>query len=290
MAPMGANQDHRFVLDEILRRQHGVITRAQALACGLTPGFLRHQVNARRWRRLRPGIFATFTGPLPRPARLWAAVLAAGRGACLSHESAAELQGLADPVEPIHITVPGDRTVRRIPGVRIHRSARVAASVHPVREPPQTRIEETVLDLTQTAPDLTTAYDWIARAVGARRTTPRLLLAALARRPKMRRRRELREGLGDVAAGCLSVLERSYRRDVELAHGLPRADRQVPVATRRRRNYLDARYREYTTRVELDGRAAHPYGQRFRDMKRDNAGVRAGDATLRCHRPDCTIP
>ena len=40
-------------------------------------------------------------------------------------------------------------------------------------------------------------------------------------------------------------------------------------------------YREYRTRVELDGQAAHPAHERWRDRRRDNAVVVDGDRVLR---------
>jgi very-short-patch-repair endonuclease len=286
-------------ITSIVRRQHGVVARAQALAAGVSRGAIRGSLAAGRWQRIYPGVYATFSGPIPRLARLWAAVLAAGPGAILSHQSAAELIGLlegprtpARPApargldeSPIHLTVPHGRKVVAVPGVVVHRSRNIDEIRHPSREPPQTRVEETVLDLAETARGLEEAYGFLARAVNARLTTPDHLLHAMGRRRRMRDRRLLREGLGDIAAGCRSVLELSYLRDVERAHGLPAGERDVRVARvdrgTRRRNYLDVRYRAYRVLVELDGEAAHPYHQRFRDRNRDNAAVVAGNTPLR---------
>jgi hypothetical protein len=63
----------------------------------------------------------------PRAALLWAAVLKAGPGAALSHETAAELHGLTcKPAPLIHVTVPAGRRVEPVPGLIVHRSARIA--------------------------------------------------------------------------------------------------------------------------------------------------------------------
>ena len=137
------------------------------------------------------------------------------------------------------------------------------------------------MDLTQTARTLEDAYGWIARAVNERRTTAEKLRVVLQSRPRLRWRRALHEGLGDVAAGCRSVLEMAYLRDVERAHGLPTAQRQVEVNRSEGKSYLDVRYGRYATRVELDGLAAHPHHRRFRDMDRDNFAVAAGETPLR---------
>jgi hypothetical protein len=272
------------VFEELCRVQHGVISRAQALACGLTVKVIESKLRSRRWQRLYPGVFATFTGSLGRQSRLWAALLRAGDGATLSHETAAEVAGLTDPPAvdaPIHITVPDRRRVTRIRGVVLHRSSRVDIARHPSQLPPRTRIEETVVDLTQTTRTLGQALSWLTRAVGARLTTAARLRKTIADRSKVRWRRYLNEALLDVETGCHSMLELRYYRTVERAHGLPRGTRQAPVINGTRRTYDDVHYKEYRTVVELDGRAAHPDSDRWRDMRRDNASVEAGRSVLR---------
>jgi hypothetical protein len=270
------------VLDDQRKSQCGVVTRLQALAAGLTDEAIEANLVAGRWRRLHRGVYATFSGPPPRRAQLWAAVLCAGRDALLSHESAAELMGLLDrPSTLIHVTVPHSRTVHRIPGVVIHRSRRAHLVRHPTRAPPQSRVEETVLDLAQTAASLDDAVAWLAKAVGARQTTPARLAICLRGRPRLRWRAALSAALADVATGCHSPLELAYLREVERAHGLPRADRQAMRARRGGRRYDDVLYRAYRTRVELDGRAAHPEPARRRDRRADNDAVLSGDRPLR---------
>lgn len=228
-----------------------------------------------------------FTGPLPRISRLWAVVLRAGAGAVLSHETAAELCGLIDrPSSAVHVSVPHARRPVRTPGVVVHRTDRAQLGRHPTRMPPQTRVEHTVVDLTQTARCLEDAMAWIAGAVGARLTTPARLAAVLRERPRARWRRELSATLDDVAIGSHSLLELHYLRKVERPHGLPTADRQLrsrqsDLSTADGTVIMNVRYRRYRTVVELDGRAAHPDRLRFRDMRRDNAAVAEGRMPLR---------
>jgi hypothetical protein len=120
---------------------------------------------------------------------------------------------------------------------------------------------------------------WLARAVGARLTTPDRLAAALARRGRVRWRRPLLAALSDVDDGCHSLLEWHYLNRVERPHGLPRADRQSPTMGVRRR-YRDVHYREYRTVVELDGRVAHPEHRRSLDRQRGNAETEDGNQPL----------
>jgi hypothetical protein len=84
------------VFDEVVRGQAGIITRYQAIAVGHSTATVRARLDSGRWQRIFTGVYATFSGPLPRHSLLWAAVLRAGPGAALSHETAAELAGLVD--------------------------------------------------------------------------------------------------------------------------------------------------------------------------------------------------
>jgi very-short-patch-repair endonuclease len=270
------------VWQELCERQHRVVTRRQALQHGYTSGRIRRRLETGAWRRLSAGVYVTYTGPIPRIALLWAAVLAAGPGAMLSHDTAAELVGLSDePADVIHVTVPAERRGRGMSGVRTHQSIRAGDAQHPTRLPPQTRIEETVVDLTEAATTAEQAIAWIIRACARRLTTVERLRDAFAARKKLRWRGPIAVVLEDVQDGCQSMLELAYLRKVERAHGLPVAQRQVIRVRRGGRWYDDVRYTKYCTVVELDGQAAHPVDARDRDSFRDNAGAVAGLATLR---------
>ena len=101
-------------------------------------------------------------------------------------------------------------------------------------------------------------------------------------RKKMRWRRELVVALGDVGEGALSLLEYRYVHRVERPHGLPAARRQVRIRQRTGNRYLDNLYEEYgVVRRRLDGTAAHPADEQWRDKRRDNANAVLGIVTLR---------
>jgi very-short-patch-repair endonuclease len=262
--------------------QSGVVTRAQALASGLTIEAIRAHVRAGRWQPLFRSTYATFSGPVPRECVLWSAVLCAGAGAALSHQSAAEVSGLVDiPHTPIHVVVPSERRVSPVPGVVVHRSCRVGRARHPSRMPPRTRIEETVVDLVDTSACLEQALGWIARACSRRLTRPERIAETVATRTRVRWRGELLAALSDVANGAHSSLELRYLRDVERVHRLPTGSRQYTVVRSGGRFYDDVRYPDFGVTVELDGRAAHADEVRWRDMRRDNASVVAGRRVLR---------
>jgi predicted transcriptional regulator of viral defense system len=267
---------------ELAAAQGGVLTRAQALSGGLTPTILRFRLERGRWQRLETGVYAVFSGPPGRRTVLWGAVLRSGPGAVLSYQTAAELAGLTDrPSSLIHITVPGDRYVERIPGIVIHRSSRVSQARHPVLAPPRTRLEETVLDLAGAAATLDDACGWITRALGRRLTTQAELHEAMALRAKLRWRRQLAQAMTAEWGGVHSSLEYRYLRDVERPHLLPHGVRQARAQQGRGAIYRDVLYEQFALAVELDGRVAHPGDQRWPDIQRDNAAAADGILTLR---------
>lgn len=145
-----------------------------------------------------------------------------------------------------------------------------------------TRVEDTVLDLVAAASTVGNAIDAVLRACQRRMTTAARLGQSARKRKKLGRRRLLLDVLADVRARVLSVLERNYRRDVEVAHGLPCGARNRAEGVSGRRRYRDVRYRKFRLVVELDGQAAHPAHDQDRDDVRDNELVEIeGTATLR---------
>lgn len=270
-------------LGNLARHQSGVISRSQALRAGLSTDMIRFRVSSGRWRQIHPGVYATFSGVPGRGARLWAAVLSAGTGAMLSHETAGELHRLVDkPTDLIYVTVPRERRIIAAEGVSLYRSARALEAVQGHTYPPRTKIEETVLDLTQTAATFDDVCGWVTRAFARDLTDETRLRAAMGMRPKLRWRADLHELIAAAADGDHSVLEYRYDRDVERAHGLPEARRQVPfVGPGGRRGRRDRIYEDYEVVVELDGRLAHPDDNAWRDKARDNAAAADGKQTLR---------
>lgn len=276
-------------LRELARGQAGVITSKQAAEAGLTRPALDWQLRTARWQQPWRGVYALFSGQPGREAVLWAAVLRAGPGAMLSHQTAAELARISDkPGAALHVTVPSARRVRPIAGVVVHRSIYVAQSRHPSLLPPRTRVEDTVLDLVGVSATFDDACGWLTRALGRGLTTEARMRAAMAARGRMRWRGELGQVLADAAGGVHSVLEFRYHRDVERAHCLPPAVRQARVVRGRRTQYRDALYPRYRVVAELDGRLAHPGDARWRDIRRDNAAAADGLVTLRYGWADVT--
>jgi very-short-patch-repair endonuclease len=277
--------DCRYVTDA----QAGVLSREQALRTGVSPGTVRARVRAGHWQRLQRGVYATFTGEPGWEAQLWAALRRVGPNAVLSHYTAAEQARLITQHSgAIHVTVPRQQHVRPVPGVVVHRSSRIEFALHIGTLPPRTRLEETTLDLTQSSRTVDDALAWLARACGARLTTPDRLRKVMDSRARLRWRRELAVALDDITDGAHSILELRYLRRVERPHRLPHAKRQVRITSGRRTRYRDAVYADFGLVVETDGVVAHPLEERWRDQHRDNAAAVDGLVTMRYSWTDVT--
>lgn len=269
--------------------QVGVVSRRQLLACGLPESLARDQVLCGRWRRVFPGIWLTFTGPIPARARVWAAVLACGDGAVAAGPTALALAGATDrePDGVIHVSVPHRRRVRGPSGVRVSRRRDLDRVSLSAASPPRVRLEPAVLDVADAQARASSVIGLVMSVIQSRRTTAQRLRDELATRSRHRWRGLLSDLLGDVEAGIQSPLECRYVTGVARAHGLPAArHNHRDLDDRGRARYRDADYVGQGVVVELDGRSAHPATQAFRDRARDNAVAAAGGVPLRYGWPE----
>ncbi|HET7398949.1 MAG TPA: type IV toxin-antitoxin system AbiEi family antitoxin domain-containing protein [Intrasporangium sp.] len=261
--------------------QGGVVSRAQALAAGLSGKTIECHLATGRWLRLHPGVYLTRPGRDDWEMRAVAALLHAGPGAALSHLSAAHVWSLVRQApHPIEVVVPASRRVVAVDGVQVRRSRHASARIDPHGWPHRTTAEDTVLDLALGRP-LDQAIALAAKAIDLRITSMDRLARALEQRPRQGHRSLLLEVLHDVESGAESPAEVRYVRDVERAHGLPPGRSQTPMAGGRRR---DREYEEWGVVVEIDGRLGHDgWGAVQRDGQRDRAATVGGRTTLRCY-------
>jgi hypothetical protein len=275
-----------------IKAQAGIVSRQQLLRNGTNRMTIVSKVKSGQWRQIHHGVYMTFPGELTRQAELWAAVLYAGRGAILSHETAAEILGITDHrAASIDVTVPAPRRVRASHGATIHTSSVAYHRWRPFPGyPPHTFFDETVIDLVDAAEHLDDAIGWVTRALGRRLTQAPFLMAAMSARKRLRWRREVTEFLESSAEGAESVLEYRYDRDVVAAHGLPAADKQMAFTKANgRKGRRDRAYADYRLLVELDGKQYHGDDRRGADQDRDNHAAATGNATLRYGWHDVTL-
>jgi very-short-patch-repair endonuclease len=261
----------------VAARQHGLFLRAQAHCAGATDAMIGHRVAVGRWVRVCPGLYRLAGVPVTWKQRALAACLVAGRGAVVSHRSAAVLWGVSG-FRPgtVEITVPDGRSVRS-PLARVHRSADVSGVVRDGI--PVTRPARTVADLANVVGGaiLEEAVDDVL----CRRLCR---LDELAPSPGRRGTASLRAVLGAWQPGALpdGVAEMRIVRQL-LAAGLPQPVRQHEIrvgGTFVAR--VDLAYPEHRLAIELDGFRWHAGRGPFRsDRTRGNRIEAAGWRLLR---------
>ncbi|MGH3672154.1 MAG: hypothetical protein ACRDSH_16230, partial [Pseudonocardiaceae bacterium] len=270
--------------EHLLSEQHGAVDTQQLAALGITPDAIQANIEAGRWRALLPRVYATATGLPPRPTRLNAALLYAGPRALLSHRTAAEEWGMLLVEDgPVHVTVPyGCSAVSQPPEVVVHRS-KAFRYIAVASLPPRTSRVDTALDIAVAEPN---AREAMRRLVGMTSTCG-IPLTELERqlieRPPYRYRQALAAAVKRMAGGVASALEDLYAQDVEAAHAIPAAMRQVPFVVDGYTLWEDAVYDHIGVplTVRLDGRAYHSHPLvAFRDRRRDNAAELAGRSRL----------
>jgi very-short-patch-repair endonuclease len=262
-------------LAELAARQHGVVSRAQLAALGLSDPAISKRVQAGRLHRLHRGVYAVGHTRLTREGRFMAAVLACAPGAVLSHGSAALHWGLPwRETQRIDVTVPtpGGRGRRRL--VIVHRARlepgeRTTKDGIPVTSPSRTLVD--LADYGRSRP--------VERALDE---AAYLRLDVSALKPRHGRR-----GSGVVAdllarhdAGTTRT--RSDMEEIFLAlcrdHGLP----EPQVNTEIEGYEADFAWPPQRLIIETDGHGAHGTRAAFeRDRLRDAELVAAGWRVVR---------
>jgi hypothetical protein len=149
---MGGKSAPDLTIATLADAQHGVVARVQLLGLGVTGREIDRRVESRRLRRLHYGVYAVGHRRLTVEGRWMAAVLAGGRGAVLSHASAAAAWDLRrTPAGAIDVTVPTRAGRDQRAGLRIHRCATLTArDVGEIRGVPVTSVARTIIDLART--------------------------------------------------------------------------------------------------------------------------------------------
>jgi hypothetical protein len=114
-------------LRHVLQAQRQVITRTQALLCGIPHSTVdRYAAPGGRWQRLLPGVYLAVTGTATQDQRDMAALLYAGRRSLLTGSAAMRRHHLR-PAGPdvVDVLIPWERSRQSTGFVRIHRTQRM---------------------------------------------------------------------------------------------------------------------------------------------------------------------
>jgi hypothetical protein len=118
---------NRERLSRLLGEQFGVVSRAQAIECGVSRGRLDHLVRpGGRWQRILPGVYVMTNGAASPDQRAMAALLYAGPRSLLTGAAAVRRHRLqCAGLNQVDVLVPENVRVRSAGYVRIVRTGRM---------------------------------------------------------------------------------------------------------------------------------------------------------------------
>ncbi len=248
-------------------RQHGVIARWQLASLGLGSAAIDHRVRSGKLHLIHRGVYAVGHRVLSMQGRWMAAVLAAGSGAVLSHQSAAALWGIRSD-NRISIDVTSPRKLHRRSNLLPHCAVLPPDEVTIHEGIPTTTVPRTLLDLASVLPRQAVQRA-MTEADVQRLTDPLSLPDLIARHPRARGVTKLRDHLPTITR-----LELEHRFHAFLtAAVLPRPHFNTHIEGYE----VDIAWPEQRLIAELDGYAAHGTREAFeRDRQRDRHLLLAG--------------
>ena len=264
------------VIRELAARQHGIVTRAQLLAAGLT----RNQVDGRIGSGALEPVFRGVFRVGPVRASLWremASILVSGAGAVLSHQDAVrlwELPDLADADVAVHVTTRGGQSARA--GIRLHRRDLIRQEVTERQRIPVTTVPRTLLDISAVVP-VRLCERVVAEALARGLVRERDLREQLARRPTARGAARL---AGVLSAGPALTRSEAENRLLSLVR---EAQLPAPQVNARLSGFeVDFLWRRHRLVVEVDGYRYHASTIAFEnDRRRDAILAAAGLRVIR---------
>jgi hypothetical protein len=245
-------------LARLLERQRQVITRRQAIACGLNHDMIQRRICAGgQWQRLLPGVYLALTGTPTQEQGEVAALLYAGPGSIITGAAALRRHGLRAPrAGAVDVLIPGKRRRQNAGYVAVHPTMRIPPSVCYQGPVQYALAARAVADATRCLDDLATVRAVVASAVQTRQCTIEQLAEELRQGPK-RGSALLRTALREVAQGARSASEADVLALIKRA--------QLPTPLLNPRLYLgdellgvpDAWWPEAGVAVEVDSREWH---------------------------------
>jgi hypothetical protein len=256
------------------------VERRQLAALGFGEEAIKLRLGAGRLQRIHREVYAVGHRRLTHRSYWWAAVLAYGDEALLSHRSAAALWGLVRPrAGPIHVTASvGRQGVDRRTGIWIHRCKLDPEDRTTHDGIPVTTVARTLFDYAEVV-DYKHLQEAAEEADRLKRLRLRELECVCERGRGRRALRPVRRLLAELAAPTegRSPLELRFHEFRE-KHRLPEPARNVHVLG----HEVDVLYPAAKLVVELDSWEHHGHRAAFeRDRARDPKLLIAGYRTVR---------
>lgn len=273
-------------LDRLAARQHGVFSRGQAMALGMTRSQVDYRLDQSRWVRLSNGVYALASARSSWERQLMAALLghpasvAGGRSAAVLHDFAGFRRGRPEILGPF----PGKSRCSIARVIRSRHFDKVSTSI--IAGFRCTTIAETILTLSlrESPSTIEQVLDdqLAAEKLKIDEFGPILERLEFARQPGLPAlRRAVSRRSADAYQPPTSLLEKLLYQLLSRPE-IPRHDRQLPIAYERLDATVDAYVADWSIIVEADGRRWHTRVADFeRDRARDNAAAAAGLIVVR---------
>jgi very-short-patch-repair endonuclease len=267
-------------LARLAYQQHGVVSWPQLRELGLGREAIKTRLGEGRLHHVHEEVYAVGHGRLGLRGHWWAAVLAYGPGAVLSHQTAGVLWGIQRRRRgPVHMTAAAGRQgIRRRQGIWIHRCKLAPDDLTTHDGFPATTVARTLFDLGEEAPyeTLKGAAEEADRLKMLRRLELEEVCGRGHGRRALRPTRRLLAELGSPNEGR-SPLEIRFAAFVR-EHRLSPPAQNADVLG----HEVDALWPEARLIVELDSWEHHGHRAAFeRDRARDPKLLIAGYRTIR---------
>ena len=202
--------------------QHQVITRRQALLCGMPHSTLDRQIaQGGPWQRLLPGVYLAVTGTATRDQREIAALLYAGPRSLITGSAAVRRHRLSSPgPDVVDVLIPANSRKQSVGFVRVHRTRRIPERRYVSGKIRFTKPPRAVADAARSMTRFDDVRHVVCAAVQQRACTVAELTEELRAGPAAGATL-FREALAEIGDGVRSVAEGDLRVLI-LDSGLPR--------------------------------------------------------------------
>ena len=209
-------------LRQVLRAQHQVITRRQALLCGVPPSTLdRYIASGGPWQRLLPGVYLALTGAATQDQREMAALLYAGPRSLITGSAAMRRHQLSPPgPNVVDVLIPWTDRRQSAGFVRVHRTRRMPARRYRIGMIRFAKAPRAVADAARGLSSFDDVRHVVCQAVQRRVCTVAELTEELGAGPAARATL-FRDAMTEIGDGVRSVAEADCRILI-LSSDLPR--------------------------------------------------------------------
>jgi hypothetical protein len=230
---------NREQLARILRRQYDVLTRSQALECGMTRGTIEYRLRPDGpWRQILPGVYLTVTGTATAEQREMAALLYAGPRSVITGPVAVRRHNLrCAGLNVLDVLVPADARRKSTAFVQIQRTTRMPKDLYNTGPIRFTSPARAVADAARGMTCFTDVQALVCEAVQRGRCTLKELVGELHEGPPAGRRwyrmalTEVGDGNHMGVKGYEETTKRHNRMEaagIRVLHWLPSTIRAEP--------------------------------------------------------------